>query len=68
MLECNWNEERARLDVGERVYIGMMEGAVLRPEEPDLSIPPPTREPGVASDGKLVMPHRSYRSRTTNDS
>ena len=45
-----------------------MEGAHLRPEEPDLSIPPPTRDPAVASDGQLIMPHRSYRSRVTFDS
>ena len=50
------------------MYIPMMEGAYLRPEDPDLSIAPPTRDPGVASDGVLVMPHRSYRSRVTNDS
>eukprot|EP00320_Phaeocystis_rex_P006604 CAMPEP_0119096568 /NCGR_PEP_ID=MMETSP1178-20130426/173283_1 /TAXON_ID=33656 /ORGANISM="unid sp, Strain CCMP2000" /LENGTH=244 /DNA_ID=CAMNT_0007080457 /DNA_START=18 /DNA_END=752 /DNA_ORIENTATION=+ len=68
VCENNWFEERARLAAGERVYIPCMEGAYLRPEDPDLSIAPPTRDPGVPSDGKLVMPHRSYRSRVTNDS
>ena len=67
-LECNWYEDRCRLEVGEKVRLTMMEGAILRPEEPDISIAPPTRDPGVASNGKLEMPHRSYRSRTTNDS
>ena len=67
-LEGNWYEENCRLDVGEKVVLSMMEGAFLRPEEPDISIAPPTRDPGVASNGKLEMPHRSFRSRVTFDS
>ena len=68
VCENNWFEERARIAAGERVYIGCMEGAYLRPEDPDLSIAPNYRNPDVAADGTLVMPHRSWRSRTTNDS
>ena len=45
-----------------------MEGAVVRPFEPDVSIAPPTRVPGVPSDGKLCIPDRSRRSRATFDS
>ena len=58
-LECNWNEDRVRLDAGEYVYMPLMEGAQVRPEETDISIAPPTRDRGKASDGRLVMPHRS---------
>lgn len=68
VLECNWNEERSRIASGERVYIPLMEGAVVRPFEPDVSIAPPTRVPGVPSDGKLCIPDRSRRSRATFDS
>ena len=68
VCENNWFEERARLEAGERVYIGCMEGAYLRPEDPDLSIAPDYRNPTIPADGTLVMPHRSWRSRTTNDS
>jgi len=68
VCENNWFEERARLAAGERVYIGCMEGAYLRPEDPDLSIAPDYRNPTIPADGTLVMPHRSWRSRTTNDS
>ena len=50
-LECNWNEDRVRLDAGEYVYMPLMEGATVRPEETDISIAPPTRAPGKASDG-----------------
>jgi len=67
-LECNWQEERSRLEVGETVKLELMKGAVVRPEEPDISIAPPTREPGMSSNGRLEMPHRMTRSRTTNDS
>ena len=67
-LECNWNEDRVRLDAGEYVYMPLMEGAQVRPEETDISIAPPTRDRGKASDGRLVMPHRSMRSRATQDS
>ena len=67
-LECNWQEERAREEAGETVYLDLMGGAVVRAEEPDISIAPPTRTPGVASNGKLEMALRSTRSRTTNDS
>jgi len=67
-LECNWQEERSREEVGETVKLSLMKGAVVRPEEPDISIAPATREPGIASTGKLEMPHRMTRSRTTNDS
>ena len=31
-------------------------------------IAPPTREPGVPSNGRLLIPDRMTRSRTTNDS
>ena len=68
VCENNWFEERARIEAGERVYIGCMEGAYLRPEDPDLSIAPDYRNPEVPADGRLVMPHRSWRSRTTFDS
>ena len=68
VCENNWFEERARIESGERVYIGCMEGAYLRPEDPDLSIAPDYRNPEVPADGRLVMPHRSWRSRTTFDS
>ena len=67
-LECNWQEERSREAAGEIVKLSLMEGAVVRPEDPDISIAPPTRVPGMASNGKLEMPHRMTRSRTTNDS
>jgi len=67
-LEFNWQEERSREECGETVKPKLMEGAIVRPEEPDVSIAPPTRDPGVASNGKLEMPHRMTRSRTTNDS
>ena len=53
---------------GETVKLALMEGAVVAPLDPDLSIAPPTRVPGMASNGKLEMPHRMTRSRTTNDS
>ena len=43
-LECNWNEDRVRLDAGEYVYMPLMEGAQVRPEETDISIAPPTRD------------------------
>ena len=68
VCENNWFEERVRIESGERVYIGCMEGAYLRPEDPDLSIAPDYRNPEVPADGRLVMPHRSWRSRTTFDS
>ena len=68
VCENNWFEERARLEAGERVYIGCMEGAYLRPEDPDLSIAPNYRDPTIPADGTLCMPHRSWRSRTTNES
>jgi len=67
-LECNWQEERSRLEAGENVKLSLMEGSVVRPVESDISIAPPTRDPGVASNGHLEMPHRMTRSRTTNDS
>lgn len=68
VLESNWQEERSRLEAGETVRLSLMEGAVVAPLDPDLSIAPPTRIPGVASDGKLLIPDRMTRSRTTNDS
>jgi len=67
-LECNWQEERSRLEVGERVHLPLMAGATVRPFESDISIAPPTREPGMASGGHLLMPERKRNSRTTNDS
>jgi len=67
-LECNWQEERSREEAGENVKLSLMKGAVVRPIESDISIAPPTRDPGVPSSGKLEMPHRMTRSRTTNDS
>ena len=67
-LECNWQEERSRMEAGERVKLALMEGAVVAPLDPDLSIAPPTRVPGVPSNGKLLIPDRMTRSRTTNDS
>jgi len=67
-LECNWQEERSRQEVGEVVKPQMMAGAVVAPKDPDLSIAPPTRVPGVPSNGQLLIPDRMTRSRTTNDS
>jgi len=67
-LECNWQEERSRMEVGEVVKPIMMKGAVVAPLDPDISIAPPTRMPGVPSNGKLLIPDRMTRSRTTNDS
>ena len=67
-LEGNWQEERSRLEVGEKVRLSLMEGAVVAPLDPDLSIAPPTRVPGAKSDGRLLIPDRMTRSRTTNDS
>ena len=46
----------------------LMEGAVVAPLDPDISIPPPTRVPGEASNGRLLIPDRMTRSRTTFDS
>ena len=56
------------MEAGERVKLALMEGAVVAPLDPDLSIAPPTRVPGVPSNGKLLIPDRMTRSRTTNDS
>jgi len=67
-LESNWQEERSRLEAGEVVKPSLMEGSVVAPLDPDLSIAPPTREPGVPSNGRLIIPDRMRRSRTTNDS
>ena len=67
-LESNWQEERSRQDAGEVVKLELMKGAVVAPLDPDLSIAPPTRVPGVPSDGRLLIPDRMTRSRTTNDS
>jgi len=67
-LECNWQEERERLAAGEKVQLNLMEGAVIAPLDPDLSIAPPTRVPGVKSDGRLLIPDRMTRSVVTNDS
>lgn len=67
-LECNWQEERSRIEVGERVHLPLMEGAVVRPLEPAISIAPPTREPGKPSNGVLMMPERKKNSRATNNS
>ena len=68
VLEANWYEERSRQEVGEKVYLELMDGAVIAPLDPDLSIAPPTRVPGVPSNGKLMIPDRMTRSRTTQDS
>ena len=67
-LECNWQEERSREEVGETVKLSLMSGAVVRPEEADISIAPPTRTPGVPSSGKLEMALRQTRSRMSLDS
>ena len=67
-LEGNWQEERERIAVGEVVKPSMMDGARVRAEEPDISIAPPPRVPGAQSNGRLEMPHRSFRSIVTNDS
>ena len=67
-LECNWQEERSREEAGETVKLSLMEGSVVAPFDPDLSIAPPTRVPGAQSSGKLLIPDRMRRSRTTNDS
>lgn len=67
-LECNWFEERCRKECGEVVELDMMGGAVIAPLDPDISIAPPTRVPGAKSDGKLMIPDRMTRSRTTQDS
>jgi len=73
-LECNWQEDRARLEVGENVTLKLMDGAVVRPIEPDISIAPPTRPTFDASgnllksDGVLQLCLRAQRSRTTFDS
>lgn len=75
-LECNWQEERSRENLGETVKLSLMKGSVVRPEEPDISIAPPTRvQPSDTPHdtrehpfGQLLMPHRMRRSRTTNDS
>jgi len=73
-LECNWQEDREREAVGENVTLKLMEGAVVRPNDPDISIAPPTRvaydpwgEP-LKSDGTLQLCLRGLRSRTTFDS
>ena len=39
-LECNWQEERSREAAGEIVKLSLMDGAVVRPEEPEISIAP----------------------------
>lgn len=65
-LECNWQEERSREAAGETVKLSLMDGAVVRPEEPEISIAPP--HSGGEGAGQLLMPHRMRRSRTTNDS
>jgi hypothetical protein len=67
-LEGNWYEEQARLECGEAVRLSLMEGAIVRAEEPDISIAPPTRVPGVKSNGKLELATRMTRSVVTNDS
>jgi hypothetical protein len=67
-LECNWQEERSRQAAGETVKLSLMDGAVIAPLDPDISIAPPTRVPGAQSSGKLLIPDRMTRSRTTNDS
>jgi len=67
-LESNWQEERSRVEAGETVKLSLMEGAIVAPLDPDLSIAPPTRVPGVPSNGRLLIPDRMTRSRTTNDS
>lgn len=67
-LECNWQEERSRIEAGERVHLPLMESASVRTVEPDISIPPDSREPGKASNGQLLMPERKRNSMTTNDS
>ena len=67
-LAGNWQEERSRIECGERVHLPLMDAAVVRQFEPSISIAPPTREPGKASSGVLVMPERKRNSRTTNDS
>ena len=55
-LECNWQEERSRVECGETVKLSLMGGAVVAPLDPDLSIAPPTRVPGVASSGHGRLP------------
>lgn len=67
-LEGNWYEERCRLACGEFVELELMKGAVVAPKDPDLSIAPPTRVPGMASNGRLMIPDRMTRSRTTFNS
>jgi len=67
-LEGNWYEERTRLACGEYVQLELMKGAVVAPLDPDLSIAPPTRVPGEASNGRLMIPDRMTRSRTTFNS
>jgi hypothetical protein len=67
-LENNWYEERERMAAGERVSLKLMEGAIVRPEEPDISIAPPTRVPGAKSNGRLELATRYTRSIITNDS
>jgi len=67
-LECNWQEERSRIEAGERVHLPLMAGATVRPFEPDISIPPATRDPDKPTNGQLLMPERKRNSRTTNDS
>ena len=64
----NWQEERCRLEVGEWLDKGLMEGAECRALEADVSIAPPTRDPYLPSTGQLVIPSRTRRSKLTNDS
>ena len=68
MDRSNWYEERTRLACGEYVQLELMKGAVVAPLDPDLSIAPPTRVPGEASNGRLMIPDRMTRSRTTFNS
>mmetsp|Transcript_27514 Transcript_27514/g.70069 ORF Transcript_27514/g.70069 Transcript_27514/m.70069 type:complete len:224 (-) Transcript_27514:238-909(-) len=73
-LECNWSEDRARLECGEMVQFKVMDGAVVRPPDPDISIAPPTRMAydswgnALKSDGNLQLCLRGVRSRKTFDS
>ena len=34
VLEANWYEERSRQEVGEKVYLELMDGAVIAPLDP----------------------------------
>mmetsp|Transcript_54755 Transcript_54755/g.96631 ORF Transcript_54755/g.96631 Transcript_54755/m.96631 type:complete len:124 (+) Transcript_54755:85-456(+) len=67
-LECNWQEERSRIEAGERIHLPLMADATVRPFETDISIAPDIRIPGKASNGRLVIPERKRTSRATNDS